>query len=552
MKNRSMARVAKRAVLPLAAAIAMAAPGAVLAQATSWRVVAGENGGVLSPDLPAGTTRNITDVYMGDMGRDLFGFRVSSPTALEGYWAQRGNRVVRYTQGNSTGALGPGRGGAEASHVFLSINSGWGGASPDGQRNFLARAGDPAATLNASYGLWRWTGTGNVEVARGSAAGLLGPGLGAGWVFLNNSSFATARMLDGGRMLMYTDVRSPTGADSTMLAMHVPGTGNVPCMRAGATDPALAPGIVAGDSFSSVTSGIARFAVNPAGTVYGRAASSGSREGIWEFCDGAPRAIAVTGETGARGPNMNIENVQFSGFTARAPMPASGDDVVFYADWRVPPSSGRLGLFLHDGVANRGIVYNEPSGYYGPNWAQATWRSFFTDMVATARDVSAFVAGLDTADGGDPTGLFRVRHGERPELVALLGLTGDYEPEAGRTWRSFDAVGVLSNGDILLEATTNPNATRDLWLLRAGEDPRRILSIGQPISVQTAQGAVQTTVSSFDVPDGGAGFSDGGDRWIGADGTLYLSVLSATHGRVLITTKLDVPNPDVIFASDFE
>ena len=555
MKNSSMAWTKKTAAwVPLQAALAIALmPAQVAAQATVWRTVAGESGSVIAPDLPPGTSRNLTDVYIGDAGRDLFGFRVNGPTALEGYWAQRGNRIARYTQLGSAGTFGPGRSGAEAGHVFLSVNSGWGGAAPDGQRNFLARAGDPAATLNASYGLWRWDGTANIEVARGSTDGALGPGLGAGWVFPNSSGFATARMLSEGNMLMYADVRSPTGAESDILALHVPWQGNTPCMRSETIEAALAPGLSAGDEFFATSAGISRFSVGRDGRIHGRMAATGSREGVWEFCDGPPRAIAVNDETGVRGPDVGDSAAEFSAFSARAPLSAGNGKLVFFADWRVPPASGRTGLFLHDGAGNRGIAYNEPSGFHGPNWLDSTWRTFDTGMLSVARDYSAFVAGLDTPDGGDPTGLWRLRAGDRPELVALIGLTGaPYEPEAGRTWRSFDAVAVLSNGDILLEASTNPNSTRDLWLLRQGEAPRRILSPGQVVDVQTAQGTVQTTVTSFDVPDGGANYSDGSDRWVGADGTLYLSVNSANFGRLLITTRIAIPDPDIIFLGDFE
>lgn len=555
MKNSSMAWAVKAALIPLQAALAVALmPGHASAQTPVWRVVAGENSNVIAPDLPTGTFRDLTDVYVGDVGRDLFAFRVNSPTALEGYWAQRGGKLVRYTQRGNTGTLGPGRGGAEANHVFLDINSGWGGASPDGQRNFLARAGDPAATLNASYGLWRWNGSSNIEVARGSSDGILGPGLGANWVFHNNSGFATARMLNDGKVLMYADVDSPTGADSTLLALHVPGQGNLPCARSGATEPALAPGLTAGDYFLTISSGISRFSVNRAGEIFGRMPVSGSRSGIFELCDGAPRAVAVDYEIGPRGPDLGAISAEFTDFSTRAPQPSGNDKLVYFADWRTTGQSSRTGLFQFDGVANRGIAYREDSGYYGPNWLDSTWRVFNSDTLSVAHDYSAFVAGLDTPDGGDPTGLWRVHAGDRPQLVALIGLTiPAYQPEAGRTWRTFEQIVVLSNGDILVQATTNPNSTRDLWLLRDGEAPRRILSPGTTtVTVQTTTGAVQVPVSGFDAPNDGADYNEGADRWVGADGTLYLSVSTSNYGRLLITTALDVPNPDIIFSGDFE
>ena len=41
-----------------------------------------------------------------------------------------------------------------------------------------------------------------------------------------------------------------------------------------------------------------------------------------------------------------------------------------------------------------------------------------------------------TGDGGTPSGLWRVRAGGAPELVALFDLTGAYGPEPGRSWSS--------------------------------------------------------------------------------------------------------------------
>jgi hypothetical protein len=544
-----MSRIGKS----LWAAIACLSSAPLAAQTASWQVIAGENATVVAPNLPAGATRQLADVTVADLGGARFGLRLTSPSAQEGYWAQRQGQWTRYTQLNTTGALGPGRSGAEAGHVFLSIDTGGGDAAPDGRRVFFARASDPAVTLNATYGLWRWDGTANVEVARASTDGVLGPGLGAGWVFPNTSGFADARMLDGGAVLLHAEVRSPTNASSRLLARHAPGAGQQPCMRTGATEAAFAPGLSAGDSFLNITAGLDRLGVTPGGRVYARLQASGSREGLWELCDGAPRAIAVNTEPGARGPDIGIATAIFSDFAFATPQPSGDDGVVFFANWRDPPAGSRLGLFRHDGQFNRGIAYTEPSGFFGPNWLGATWRSFDTGSLSVSGPYAAFVAGLDTADNGDPTGLWRVRAGDRPELVALLGIVGaPYEPEPGRTWRSFDALAVMHNGDLVLEATTNPNATKDLWLLQAGRAPRRLLSIAQTIAVPTTQGTVNTTISSFDLLDGGATFAEGKDTWIARDGSLVVPVNVANLGRVYITTRLAVPDPDVNFANDFE
>ncbi len=525
----------------------------IAAQVPTWQVIAGENGQVVAADLPAGTARDITDVWVGDIGASLFGFRVTSPGAIAGYWARHNGRLSRYTQLATNGVMGPGRNGAEAAHVFLSIDNGWGGAAPDGQRNFLARAGDPAATLNASYGLWRWDGIRNIEVARGSTDSALGPGLGSNWVFDNAGDFATARMLNSGAMLISAKIIGAGGSNSQVVARHVPGLGNLPCMRSGASDPALAPGLSSGETFLNFTNGIARMSVSTSGQINARLAISGAREGLWELCNGAPRAIALNGESGSRGPEVGAATAVFANFGFNAPQSSGAGGLVFFADWRVPPQGNRLGLFHHDGFANRGIAFTEASGYYGPNWINSSWRTFNTDSLAVAGGYAAFVASVDTPEGGTPTGLWRVRAGERPQLMALIGLNVvPYEPEPGRTWRSFNAVAVLSNGYVVIEANTDPGNTKDIWLLRSGLAPQRLLSVGQVIAVPTSQGPASGSISSFDVFDGGANYSSGTDTWIAADGTLYVAANTANLGRLLISTKLAVPNPDVVFAGGFE
>jgi hypothetical protein len=70
--------------------------------------------------------------------------------------------------------------------------------------------------------------------------------------------------------------------------------------------------------------------------------------------------------------------------------------------------------------------------------------------------------------------------------------------------------------------------------------------------VPTEQGPVQTAVSSFDLTDGGARFSDGTDAWIGADGSMFIALNSTNMGRLHISQKLDIPDPDRVFRSGFE
>lgn len=506
-------------------------------QAAVWQVVAGEDGRVVASNLPSATNRSITDIFLGDAGAGQVGFRVSSPAASAGYWASKNGIFNRYTQTAVTGTLGPGRSGAESNHVFLDVYSEWGAVATDGQRVFAARASDPNATANASYGLWRWDGSRNSEAARTLSDGVYGPGLGAGWVFPNSSTFANARMMVGGNVLITSTTTSPTGASSGLIVRHVPGTGNIPCLRNGATEPALSPGLTAGDSFQSGWS-FGNLAITPQGRVYGDFSATGSRDGIWEICNGAPRAIAVDDETGARGPGMG--SAYFT--DVYPPFPGVNGAVMFFSYFRTSPSSSGFGLFLHNGSSNQPLAYNDTAGLFGPNWAGSTWGTFDVESsgsgsLSTGGQYASFTASVNTPDS-TARGLWRVRVGQRPELVALIGLTGQYAPEPGRTWASFGASAILSNGDIVLEARSDPGNTYALWLLENGNPtPRRILEPGQTVPLATTQGTVQATIASFDLNNGGAQYSRGSDGWIGADGTIMVVATLTNYGEAILTSR---------------
>lgn len=525
--------------LKLSAALAAALIYAPLAaaQAPSWRIVAGEDGRVVTAGMPNGMGRSITDEILGDAGAELVGLRVSSPDSLAGYWARQAGAFVRYAQLGIAGATGPGRAGAEAAHVFKTIVSGDGAASVDGQRLFLARAGDAGSTTNDSYGIWRWNGTSNVEIARGQTDGALGPGLGAGWRFADTSTFATARALPGGNAIFDADLLSPTNASGHGVVRHVPGVGNRPCVRAGATEAALAPGLAAGDSFQGYWDMLGNLSVTRDGRVYGVFDASGSRGGIWEICAGNPRAIAVDDETGTRGPDIGIATAMFANDFEPA-YPGLANHLYFFNYFRRTAGAvTEYGLFWHDGTRNRPLAYADTSGYYGPNWIDSSWQWFNNETLSANGAYVAFSARVQTSDGGNPTGFWRVRAGQRPELVALIGIPGSYGPEPNRTWVSFGASAVLANGGIVLEARTNPGDVNALWLLEIGRAPRKLLEPGQTVSIATTTGTVQTTVSAFDLPNNGSDNSRGRDRWIGTDGSVLVSATVPNYGEVLLLTQ---------------
>lgn len=535
------------------------------AQSTPWTLVAAAPTRIPAPELPAGV-RDFFDANVGDYGAGQFGFRVLGPEAANGYWVNRNGALVRYTQINAAGPFGPSRSGAESGHQFDSIRSGLSSTAPDGQRSFLGRAGDPANLAGATNGIWRWNGAQNIEIARGGTPGLLGPGLSAEWQFVNARSFVDeARMLDGGQVLISADVFSPTDADSWVMARHVPSVGNQPCMQVGGpTGGPLSPGLEIGDRWR-FTVGPGRTGVAFDGRVYvnGEAVLSGPRliTGIWQICDGAPRALAVIRESGARGPNIGVIGAQFAGFEFLVPpLPDRSNGFYFFSEYcrTIPCDSPvgipQVGLFHHQSASNVGIAYNDASEFFGPNYLNSRWKFFNIGSLSVAGRYSSFVSSISTTDTTDPTGLWRVRSGQRPELAALIGSApAAYAPEAGRTWKSFAASAVFSNGDVVLAARTDPGDSYAIWLLPRTGAPRRVLEPGQILTLQTPNGPIQETTSSFTLPANGGDYASGRDNWIGADGTLLVSVrMVGDSSNFLISTKLNVPNPLDIFADGFE
>jgi hypothetical protein len=516
-------------------------------QAPTWRVVAGQDGRIATANLPAGTNRGITDSLLGDAGADQVGFRVTTPTTSAGYWAAKQGVLTRYTQLGVTGPLGPGRSGSESSHVFLSVTTGGSGAAVDGQRAFLARASEPGSTVNASYGLWRWDLARNIEVARTLTNGTLGPGLGPDWTFPNAADFTSARAISGGRLLLDADVKSQTNLDRRLVALHVPGQGNRPCLMSASTDPLLSPGLTPGDTFSTGWS-FNTLSVSPAGRAYGRFSASGSRAGIWEICNGAPRAIVANDDTGDLGPDIGLDAAAFT-TGIEPPFPGYRDNFFFFSAFRrTPGASSDYGLFWHDGASNRAMAFNDDAGVYGPNWQNWTWRTFDQDSLSVGGDYTAFYATVATGDGGNVGGYWRVRAGQRPELLALVGIPGQFGPEPKRQWRSFGASAVLPTGDLLLEARTDPGNEYALWLLEPGRVPRRVLSIGQIVSLPTASGPADGAVTTFNLTDGGADHSRGTDSWVGMDGTVLVTASIANYGEVLLVSR----PTDRIFINAFD
>lgn len=531
----------------------LAAPSFLVAQEVPWRAVIGASSAITVPGLP-GSSRSFTDGAIADVGKGYAGVRMTGPATAEGYWALRPGGWVQYVRNGVTGsAMGPGRTGAEAGHVFQTYVSDQGYAGADGQRAYTARAGLPDDTVNATWGVWRWDTSRNIEIARALTDGALGPNLGSGWVFENNSGFVTPRAMNGGQVLLNADVTSPTGLTRRYLGKAVPGQGVVPCALRNSTDPSLAPGIVAGDSFDTTWGVAANLSVSAdTNRVYLTTSTNQGRDGIWEVCNGAPRAIVVDNEIGARGPDVGIATATFIDFDQA--YPGNGDHVYFFADYRASSNdSSQVGLFWHDGATNRPLATNDTNNVHGPGWQDAIWSSFSRSSLTSAGEWTAFQASIRVpADGATPSGLWRVQEGGTPELVALLGIGGTYGPEANRTWDYFYGNAVLANGDIIVDARTQPGSEYALWLLKRGAAPRRILKVGQNVSVPTSTGPQQAAVTSYDIDSGAFPYSRGNDGWIGADSSMLIRAgLNGYSGTSLITATPDNPI-DRMFANGFD
>ncbi len=540
--------------IPLIAAIvtAFAIPSLAFAQDVPWRVVLGSNASVTVPGLPAGT-RSFSDEQLGHVGAGTVGVRLTSPSVAAGYWALKQGTWTQFTKNGVSGAsVGPGRTGPEATHVFVSILTGGNSIGTDGQRAFIASAGVPGDPNTTTWGVWRWDTTKNVELVRGLVEGANGPNLGflgTGWVYQNSSTtFQNTASMNNGQVLINAYVTSPSGQSRQYLAKSVPGQPVTPCALRNATDPSLAPGLAAGDYFSS-TWIFSDLSVTQQGRVYGALSTSQGRVGIWKLCEGAPQALAVNSETGVRGPDIGIATATFTSFSSANP--AVGDTFNFFATYR--RSSGetsRQGLFWHDGTTNRPLAINDAANLYGPHWNDAIWSSFNFSSLSTAGEWSAFQGAAVASDGGTPSGLWRVHTGGSPELVALIGLV-QYGPEPNRTWDAFYGNAVLANGDIIIEARTQPGSEYAVWLVKKDGTKQRILKVGQSVSVPTTSGIVQSTVTSYQLPGGAAAYGRGGDSWIGTDGSLLIPVSLSTYGSSLITALPSNP-VDKIYANGFD
>jgi len=550
---------------------------AVGAQAASagdagWHtVVSSSNSGIALPQLPTG--HYPFGVALGDGGNGVMGFQLapSSGNQADGNWLQRGSLLAPYAQLGVTGALGPGRSGAESTHVFRRLY--YGDSIGDGARAFGATANDPAdSSDSASQGIWLWDGTRNIEIARLGRDDGLGPGLGGGVVYkslhnVDSSDDIDVRALPNRRVLFAGRIGTSSTLGSDGLSVYTPGSGNTPCLLQGSTDASLSPGLGA-STFAGISSNMT---VSPRGEVYSYAYvnpnGTGLDDGIWQLCDGAPRALVLTGVSDDYGPGLAGGTAVFGGdgnglrsFLA----PSLPGSFYFTSGGRMSTASGAatfLGVFHHDAAQHRNvpIVLQNSEGAYGP---QIAGYVFHTAVVPyTVRAAGQYAALLtDMSPVGNASsytgGLWRLSAQGSIEPVAISGDGGAYAPAAGRVWNgTYYRFAVFDNGDIVTLAdtrnTSDSSSTVSWWRLSRGAAPVEILKVGDSVQVPTPSGVVSKTVTDID-PTYFLGLppSAGRDTFFTANGDILTSDLTIQDfSSTTMVVRGLAARPDYLFAS---
>lgn len=535
-----------------------------------WRVVVSSSDSRIAlPQLPDDHVP--IGVGLADGGAGMLGFqlRPSGSSPVDGNWVERGSMLSQYAALGAAGALGPGRGGAESTHVFRRLY--YGDSAGAGARAFGATANDPSQSAgDASSGLWLWNGGGNVEIARYGSEGALGPGI-DGYVYksfhhvddtdneFNVWMLPQRRVLFAGRIGATTATLGDDG-----LSVHTPGLGNRPCMLPGSAAPEFAPGVN-----SATFTGISALkSISRRGEVYALAgvrnsATGWSASGIWQFCDGAPRAAVLTGDVGDYGPGFPGGSAVFGGDSNGlrnyiAPSVAGG--FYFSSGGRMSPASGAptfFGLFHHDGTRNRPILLQNSEGQYGPQIAGYVFSNPTVpyDVKAAGRYAALKIAISPVGDGSsDYPGLWRIADDGSIEPVAVSGSISPYTPAPGRIWNgTFYRYAVFDDGDIVTLASTKDTADASTaiswWRLSPGAAPVEILKVGDLVDVPTPSGVVTKAVTAIDpiysiaLPP-----PAGRDTFFTADGAVITSdVKLRDFGTTTVVLRGQAARPDYIF-----
>ncbi len=539
-----------------------------------WKLaLSSSNAGVSQPQLP--DSHALVHARLADAGSGLLGFQlrpIGSQT-VDGNWFEHGAIFSRYAALNEVGSLGPGRSGAESSHVFRRLYDG--DSIGAGINAFGATASAPgAANAGISQGVWVSDGSHNTEIARVGSDGALGPGLGNGVYYKNlhhvdSTEDIDVRMLPDGRVLFAGRIGTDSNLGADGLSLYEPGSGNRPCMLSGASDSEFGPGIAA--KFNSPG---ARPSVSPRGEVYDYATLSSTptsppgfygAQGFWQFCDGAPRLAVLTGVVGEFGPGLSDNGARFGGeLNGLNALSAPGQPGSFYftSGGRMSDNTIFLGLFLHDRALGRNvpILLEDDDNTYGPQIPGFVFNTATIPyhVVGAGKYAVLNTSILATGTTSPRTyGLWRLVAGGNVEPVAIADNTGAYAPASGRVWTgTFYEYAVFDSGDIVTLAETrnvsNASTANSWWRLRPGETPVEILKVGDLVQVSTPSGVINKAVTSIDHASSITP-SQGRDTWYSANGTIIVNDITIQgFAGISQSVRGVAARSDLIFANDFD
>lgn len=522
----------------------------------AWRLVMANDSRVVLPQLlPPSEVINYDHVAMADSGAGLLGFTASMTASSLNLWAQRGNGLVPYAEVGAGGATGPGRSGGESGHTFTRLAPIFDSIGT-GARVFSGYAGASAAS--ASEGMWQWNGVRNVEFVRVFTDGPLGPGMGPDWRYtaLNNVGFEPIVIaLPHRRALFPGRVARPDQADNSgddSWSMYTPGAGNRPCLLQDSTAPDFAPG-VAGTTFSDVSR---RVGVSRRGEIYAAATLFDTHNyyiGIWQFCDGAPRVVALEGASGELGPGLADSTVTFYDVEDYL-SPSVAGGFYFSARTGTSPNVTR-GVFHHHGNRNEPILQEGVTGAAGPQIAGHIFQTpHYPHDLKAAGPYAALKSSISPASDTSQRigGLWRLTPDQGIQPVAIEGDSGSYAPPNGGVWYDFHQFAVFDNGDIVAAISVDTSSNISLWRFRIGQPPVEILKVGDVVAVPTTSGTVNASITGISVPGSFEYVPGGYDDWSSANGEIIVRVgLQGFNGNTYYVRGV-AARPDYLFADDFD
>jgi hypothetical protein len=514
------------------------------AQTQTWRVISATNNIIATPGFAGSPAPNFFRYSLLDSGNSVVVGQISA-APNNGRWVRRQGSFVRYAQLDTTGTVGPNRQGAEAGHVFRSLRSGDDRLGSDSNIAILGLAGAPgASTGSLPNAAWRFNGSVNNEYARALVDTQLGPNLGAGWFFADEALISHPQA--DGSILVFSNITSPTNFTRRGVVKNTVAGGNVTCALVGSTLPALSPNIGNSNPFNSISS---VYSLDGNRTfMFANTQIGATESGVWEICNGAPIARVLTARTGALGPSVpGLPNATFVEIITDLRNGGNGE-FLFSASYRESAISIPRGLFRQKNGANNLIAkLDDTTAALGPNWLGSTFSRFENESLIGAGQHVAFEANVFTPQNTTVTGIFRIRPGGNPEPVVLAEILA-FGPGTGQTFARFDRWILLANGDIIADCAVN-NGPSGLYRFRTGQAPQLLMAAGTIVPVQTTTGLVQASVVSYEVPvvEGDSAQSSyswsGYESWAATDGTLLVGGtinVAGTNVGALMVYNIDI------------